>query len=119
MEMKEFPPDEPKAVMDTVTMYKSCLDMETIEKLGTRPVIDMVNDYGGWPMINPSWNSNGYDIMDIVGRLSQLGLGVFVNSQIRPSFDDSTVNVMTVSFFLQIIISTFFISTSSWYIVFM
>ena len=78
-------------------MYKSCMDTDTIETLGTRPIMDMVNDYGGWPMVNPSWNSNGYDVMDIVGKLSNLGLGVFISSQVGPSFEDSTVHVMMVS----------------------
>ena len=97
LEAETFPSDESDTVMNAVTMYKSCLDMRTIEQLATAPIIEMVNMYGGWPMINPNWNSDRYNIMDVVGRLSHLGVGVFINSQVVPSFEDSTVNVMIVS----------------------
>ena len=97
LEVETFPSDEPDTVMNAVTMYKSCLDMRTIEQLATVPIIEMVNMYGGWPMINQNWNPNRYNIMDVVGKLSHLSVGVFINSQVVPSFEDSTVNVMIVS----------------------
>ena len=71
--------------------------MKTIEELATLPILEMVNEYGGWPMIDPTWNPNTYEIMDVVGKLSHLGVGVFINSQVSPSFEDSTANVMVVS----------------------
>ena len=97
LEEETFPSGEPNTVINAVTMYKSCLDTRTIEQLASAPIIEMVNMHGGWPMINPNWNSNRYNIMDVVGKLSQLGVGVFINSQVVPSFEDSTMNVMMVS----------------------
>ncbi len=95
--MTQFPEDEPQSVLKAVTMYKSCLDTNTIEQLGIAPILDVVNDYGGWPMIDSTWTPNNYEIMDVVGRLSHLGVGVFIGSSVSPSFEDSTQNVLTVS----------------------
>jgi neprilysin len=40
--------------------YKSCLDSEKIEELGSEPILKKFNAMGGWPvlMAEGSWNEN-------------------------------------------------------------
>ncbi len=93
----DVPPNEPQSVLDARTMYRSCMDTEAIEKRGTGPILEVIETFGGWPMINLQWTTQDYDILSVVGELSKLGVGVFISSQVVPSFEDSTKHVMMVS----------------------
>ena len=31
--------------------YKSCMNLERLEELGVRPMLDTLKDLGGWPVL--------------------------------------------------------------------
>ena len=39
--------------------YKACLNFEMIEALGGQPLLDTLNEMGGWPVITKNWDSAG------------------------------------------------------------
>ncbi|XP_022090313.1 membrane metallo-endopeptidase-like 1 isoform X3 [Acanthaster planci] len=57
---------EPKSYHIVRNVYKSCKDMDTINKLGAKPLTDLLTSLGGWPVLgdNPvggNWNQSAFD----------------------------------------------------------
>ena len=41
--------------------YKSCMNLERLEELGVRPMLDTLKELGGWPVIEgDGWSDEGY-----------------------------------------------------------
>ena len=42
------------------TFYDACMDDTTIDKIGAKPLLDIINDLGGWN-ITPPWNKSKFN----------------------------------------------------------
>ena len=40
--------------------YKKCIDRETIDNLGTSPLMKLIEQLGGWPVLNENWNADEF-----------------------------------------------------------
>ncbi|ESO88295.1 hypothetical protein LOTGIDRAFT_165736 [Lottia gigantea] len=52
-------------------LYRSCLDTEKIESLGTKPLDDFIPKIGGWPVLMSSWSDAGFDLKDLLVTLAK------------------------------------------------
>ena len=68
-----------------------------IEKDDLTPMLDLLNKYGGWPMITKSWNADCCDLGSTLGDLTRIGSRGLVKFSIGIDPSDSTVKVPTVS----------------------
>ncbi|CAI6351505.1 unnamed protein product [Macrosiphum euphorbiae] len=51
-------------------LFKSCMDQERIEKLGLRPIKEMLKSIGGWPVLEAEkWNESKFTWMDSMYKL--------------------------------------------------
>ena len=41
--------------------YKACMDLDTIEKSGVQPFLDLLKVFGGWPVIDDKWDESKFD----------------------------------------------------------
>ncbi len=39
-------------------LYSACMNVSLIESLGMTPVRDVINDMGGWPVLETVWDAN-------------------------------------------------------------
>ena len=52
---------EPKPFQMARNVYKSCMDKERIEQLGSEPLKKTILDLGGWPVLmGDRWDGSGY-----------------------------------------------------------
>jgi Peptidase family M13 len=52
-------------------VYKACMDEERIERTGLGPLLDMLKQLGGWPVLSSPdqpWDENNFDWMQTVYR---------------------------------------------------
>ncbi|XP_025081160.1 neprilysin-1-like isoform X2 [Pomacea canaliculata] len=68
-------PEAPEAVMQARTYFRSCEDVDTIDKLGKKPLLDLLdlNGRGIYPTLQPSWTDTGMTFSDIVEYLTNWG----------------------------------------------
>ncbi len=55
---EESLPGEAKPFRMAKDVYKSCMDLENIERLGLAPIKQILDDLGGWPVLlgpNTPW----------------------------------------------------------------
>lgn len=54
--------------------YKSCMNLERLEELGVRPMLDTLKDLGGWPVLEgDGWSGKGYHWWDQVYKMTESG----------------------------------------------
>jgi len=53
-------PNDPIPVNQARDFYAACTNKELREKIGLRPLIDLLQIYGGWPMTLKSWSAQNF-----------------------------------------------------------
>lgn len=57
-------------------LFKSCMNLERLEELGVRPMLDTLKSFGGWPVLEgEDWVSEGYQWWEQVYKASEGGFG--------------------------------------------
>jgi len=46
--------------------YASCMDTETIDNLGAAPVMDLIAEMGGWPVLGDTFDANSWVLEDVL-----------------------------------------------------
>ncbi|KRT83251.1 Peptidase [Oryctes borbonicus] len=56
-------------------LYKACMNKTRIEQIGLDDVKQMLNDFGGWPVLQgQNWNSDSFDWKDTIFKFEETGL---------------------------------------------
>ncbi|CAF1238637.1 unnamed protein product [Adineta steineri] len=62
--------NEPKAIINARILYYSCIDEQHIEDEGINPILFLINnEFGGWPIIQRSWDNSTFDILKLLLKL--------------------------------------------------
>lgn len=57
------------AVMKAKIMYKSCMNIEILEKRLETPLLELLEELGGWPIIQVEWNESNFDWVELMANL--------------------------------------------------
>lgn len=95
---EETPASDPSAFQKTRDFYKSCVDEDRIEAVGTEPFDKVVEDIGKWPSLDPSWNDTEFDLVDLMLAVSKAGSSVLpiLVAHIKPDVQDGSVRTIFV-----------------------
>ncbi|XP_060075613.1 neprilysin-like [Ylistrum balloti] len=70
---EESKPDEPMAVQYAKRMYKSCINMTNIESRNLSVAIDLLDTFGGWPVLGDrpggNWDEASFDLSLLLSQL--------------------------------------------------
>lgn len=80
--------NEPIAEDKARHFYAACLDSEMREKHGAKPLLDFLKQQGNWAVLEPNWNGQDFDWMELTARLAKY----MPNSLIRTSVDGDLKN---------------------------
>lgn len=80
-----------------IAYYKSCLDTKAINKRGTKPLEDLLKEYGSWTLTTDDWKEESWDMTKYLALMRRkLSLGplftVFVGADPR----NSSVNIIQI-----------------------
>lgn len=73
--------------------YSACMNIKQINKLGTRPMLELLDSLGTWPILNPSWSEQDWDLEKTLAMMHQ-NLSVF--PLFRISVDNDARNVSSL-----------------------
>lgn len=77
--------------------YSSCLDTETINKRGTRPLDDLIKEYGSWTITSNDWNEESWDMVKYLAAMRRkIAVAPFFSVFISADPRNSTINVIQV-----------------------
>ncbi|XP_033212284.1 neprilysin-2-like [Belonocnema kinseyi] len=77
-------PNEPRWITLVKNYYKSCTNTAVIEKNGLRGALDDLKKFGGWPVLENTWNERKFEWKQSTYTMMKLGYGAsyFFNFQI-------------------------------------
>ncbi|XP_069671144.1 endothelin-converting enzyme homolog [Periplaneta americana] len=62
---------EPAAVSKAKNTYAACMDTDSLDSRGLEPVVQLLQSWGGWPVLNSSWSQLTWNRMgDIVSEFA-------------------------------------------------
>ncbi|CRK89031.1 CLUMA_CG002556, isoform A [Clunio marinus] len=92
-------------------LYSSCMNYEVIEKRGIEPLLDLLEKFGGWPLLDDSWDEKSFDWLELTATLRQYNNDIliveWVGADIQNSnhniiqFDQTTLGLPTREYFLK------------------
>lgn len=93
-------PDEVKsiaAIDNARLLYHSCVNEDAIEKEGIIKILDIVNDLGGWPMIEGlRWNSSNFNLSRLITKVRDYGQSIIY------SFGTSTDDRNSSTYYIRV-----------------
>lgn len=110
-------PDDPSenetAIDKTKILFRSCMnegknhsrnrtihlffyETELIEKLGTQPLLDLIESLGGWPVLDPNWNETAFDWIEMTSDLRLYYNDVLIMFWVGQDLA-SSINIIQVS----------------------
>ncbi|CAF0827881.1 unnamed protein product [Adineta steineri] len=85
---------EPNAIINARNLYHSCINEQHIEDEGINPILSLINNqFGGWPIIQSSWDNSTFDILDLLLKLRKynnnilFGIGTSVDDRNSTEYD--------------------------------
>ncbi|XP_060860193.1 neprilysin-2-like [Metopolophium dirhodum] len=100
-------PDELRPFKMMKLLFKSCMDLEKIEKIGLRPMKEMLKSLGGWPLLEAeNWNESNFNWMDSLNGFKEIGrnMDFLIKLKITPDLKNHTkaaINLEQASFELS------------------
>ena len=88
------------AIVTMKNMYRSCMNLSAIEKLGTEPLKNSLKDLGGWPVVDgEAWDENTFDWINVTEKIRSNGFkpDMFVNFKVIADVMNNTKNMIFVS----------------------
>jgi len=55
------------SVQKAKEFYASCMNTATIDELGTEPVMDLIEDMGGWPILGDNFDESSFVLEEVLG----------------------------------------------------
>jgi len=96
---KEVNPRDSKSVAFVKQYYKSCFDEETLENRGVKPLLDMLNSIGGWPIVShTNYIEENYSWQKALAKIiGVFNLNLILGIDVIPNRDDSKTHIIHVS----------------------
>lgn len=93
-------PNESKPFLLAKRLNKACLNKTIIEQRGIKPLADMLESFGGWPVVKADlWSADTFDWLEMVKKFRQTGLetSIIFSFAVTTNLKNSTARVLDVS----------------------
>lgn len=97
---EEIKPNELKPFVLVKKLNKACMNTELIEKLGTKPLSELLSQFGGWPVLaGDQWNESNWDWLDTLKRFRKIGLDtdIIFSFTVTENLKNSSIRSIDVS----------------------
>lgn len=77
------------------TLYAGCMNTEAIEALGATPLLELLKELGGWPVLDgEAWNDTGYDWVRQMARLRNYNNDILVSEWVAADITNSSNHII-------------------------
>ncbi|CAH1957222.1 unnamed protein product [Acanthoscelides obtectus] len=83
------PNDTSDATLKAKMFYISCMQEDVIAKRGVAPLLKILDELGGWPILNNSWNSKHFNIVLLLAKLRLLNNDILMAQWVGPDMKNS------------------------------
>ncbi|KAG7188439.1 hypothetical protein KM043_008081 [Ampulex compressa] len=92
-------------------LFQSCMNYEILEQRMERPLIQLLDEFGGWPILRPDWKAFKFDWLLLVAQLRLYNNDILISEWVGPDiknsdeyviqFDQTSLGLPTRDYFLQ------------------
>lgn len=75
-------------------LYASCMNEEAIEAMKERPLADLLEELGGWPVMDSNWTEDDFDWVSLVAKLRQFNNDILISQWVGPDGMNSSINII-------------------------
>ncbi|XP_025992063.2 neprilysin-4 isoform X3 [Solenopsis invicta] len=103
--------DGDDATIKAKHLFQSCMNYEILEQRMEQPLIQLLDQLGGWPILRPDWNPNKFDWLLLTAQLRLYNNDVLISEWVGPDiknsnkyviqFDQTSLGLPTRDYFLQ------------------
>uniref|UniRef100_T1JUD6 Peptidase M13 N-terminal domain-containing protein n=1 Tax=Tetranychus urticae TaxID=32264 RepID=T1JUD6_TETUR len=93
----EAEPNEPRFYTMLRSMYKSCMNLTEIERVGNEPVLETLNELGGWPVLEQDkWNASSFNWLDSLIKFRKAGFShdILMDLSVNTDYRNNTRHVI-------------------------
>lgn len=70
-------------------LFKSCMNYEILQRRAHQPLLDLLNLLGGWPILNPKWDSKHFDWLELMAKLRLYNNDILISEWVGPDIKNS------------------------------
>lgn len=67
-----------------------------VQQRGHKPLLDLLEKLGGWPIINPQWNSTNFDWLMLVAKLRLYNNDILISEWVGSDIQNSKEYIVQV-----------------------
>ncbi|CAH0723238.1 unnamed protein product, partial [Brenthis ino] len=92
-------------------LFKSCMNHDILQKRAHQPLLDLLDFFGGWPILKPGWNAKNFDWLELMAQLRLYNNDILISEWVGPDiknsdefviqFDQTSLGLPTRDYFLQ------------------
>ncbi|XP_026669876.1 neprilysin-4-like isoform X3 [Ceratina calcarata] len=110
-------PNTNDATVKAKYLFRSCMNYEILEQRMERPLIQLLDELGGWPVLRPDWDPEKFDWLLLVAQLRLYNNDILISEWVAPDiknsdqyviqeriqlqFDQTSLGLPTRDYFLQ------------------
>lgn len=98
----EIKPSEIKPFVLVKKLNKACMNTALIESRGTAPLLELLSQFGGWPVISgDKWDETNWNWLDVLKKFRRTGLNtnIIFSFTITENLENSSIRSIDVSYF--------------------
>ena len=77
--------------------YKSCVDIATINRRGSKPLDDLIAEYGSWTITSKEWDQNSWNMVKYLALMKRkLSVSPFFTAFVGADPRNSSENIIQV-----------------------
>ncbi|XP_031370776.1 neprilysin-4-like isoform X2 [Apis dorsata] len=109
--LKEVMLNTDDAIVKAKHLFQSCMNYEILEQRMERPLIQLLDELGGWPILRPNWDPEKFDWLLLVAQLRLYNNDILISEWVAPDiknsdqyviqFDQTSLGLPTRDYFLQ------------------
>lgn len=77
------------AAMKARFLFKSCMNYSILQKRGHRPLLDLLDHFGGWPILKENWDSSNFNWLEQMARLRLYNNDILISEWVGPDIKNS------------------------------
>lgn len=99
------------AMKKTKDLFRSCMNANILNKRREQPLLDLLRNLGGWPMIDSDWKPDHFDWVTLMAKLRLYNNDILLSEWVGPDiknsdeyiiqFDQTSLGLPTRDFFLE------------------
>ncbi|XP_033220405.1 neprilysin-4 isoform X2 [Belonocnema kinseyi] len=103
--------DSNDAIIKAKHLFQSCMNYEILEQRMEKPLLELLDELGGWPILRPDWSPEKFDWLLLIAQLRLYNNDILISEWVGPDiknsdqyviqFDQTSLGLPTRDYFLQ------------------